>query len=39
MTELEALKEKIKHNIRLKELMLTTVSMEKKGLTVEEVKK
>jgi hypothetical protein len=36
MPEFEALKQKIKSNLRLKELLLTTVLMEKKGLSVEE---
>jgi hypothetical protein len=36
LQEFEGLKQKIKANLRLKELMLTTVLMEKKGLTVDE---
>lgn len=39
LPEFEGLKQKIKSNLRLKELMLTTVLMEKKGLSVEEFTK
>lgn len=36
IAEFEKLKEKIKTNLRLKEVLLTTVVLEKKGLSVDE---